>query len=113
MTFPGQIMATGTEDYYNSGYYFINSYPQHLPSTGLTFFESLDQPTGPFTSGLRWSVYRLHISDPLMFEQAGVLQWRNGDVATDLGKCRFQGVAPPVGTPTQSYIRSLAYAYVW
>jgi hypothetical protein len=114
-TFPGEIMATGTEDYYNSGYYFISAYPQHLPSTGFTFDVSFNTPVGPFTTGLKWSVYRLHVADPLAFEGFGRLQWRNGDAAIPgQGKCLSPGkTGTVVGNPTASYVRSFAMAYVW
>ena len=36
-----QILATGTEDYYNSGYYFIAAQPMHLPETELTWYDNL------------------------------------------------------------------------
>eukprot|EP01084_Bolivina_argentea_P144082 252884_1 len=117
-TFPAQIIATGTEDYYNSGYYFIDSYPQHLPQTGYTFYEQFNSSNiyGPFINGgLKWSAYRLHFMDLMSF--GGInskLMWRNGDVADPgIGKCRHQGNGTPVGNPTQSYVRSLAFLYVW
>lgn len=54
------------------------------------------------------------MADPLIFVENGILRWRNGDVALPgIGKCRYQDKATPVGSPTQSYVRSLAYAYVW
>eukprot|EP00730_Choanoeca_flexa_P016903 TRINITY_DN8070_c0_g1_i1.p1 TRINITY_DN8070_c0_g1~~TRINITY_DN8070_c0_g1_i1.p1 ORF type:complete len:255 (+),score=58.29 TRINITY_DN8070_c0_g1_i1:749-1513(+) len=114
-TFPGEIMATGTEDYYNSGYYFINAYPQHLPFTGLTFNVPFTTPVGPFDKGMMWSVYRLHVADSLAFEGFGQLQWRNGDIVIPgRGKWLVQGRnGTVVGPPTDSYVRNYAMAYVW
>eukprot|EP00054_Salpingoeca_dolichothecata_P009815 m.55254 g.55254 ORF g.55254 m.55254 type:complete len:159 (+) comp18615_c0_seq2:1156-1632(+) len=113
-SFPGEIMATGTEDMFNSGYYFINAYPQHLPFSGFTFNENFKQPYGSFESGLKWSVYRIFNRDVVAFENGVRFQWRNGDVSIPgLGKCRQQGQGPPVGSPTASFVRSLSWAYVW
>ena len=114
-TFPGQIIATGTEDYYDSGYYFIDAYPQHLPQTGYTFYESFKGKYGPFSNnGLKWSAFRLHYVDLMGFVDNGKLMWRNGDVADpDIGKCRHEGNGTPVGSPTMSFVRSLAFVYVW
>ena len=60
-----QVLATGTEDYYNSGYYFIAAQPMHLPETGLTWWEvntttNASSPVayGIYPSGaMKWSVY--------------------------------------------------------
>ena len=133
-SFPGMIMATGTEDYYNSGYYFLNSYPMHLPTVGYTWYETFNSdsnnPVGPFTNGgIKWSAYRLHTMDPVLFSMNGnnyytdrdgvqsdgcKLVWRNGDVADNgVGKCRHQGNGTAVGSPSNSYVRSLAFVYLW
>ncbi len=70
---------------------------------------------GPFLNGgLKWSAYRLHYMDLMGFYTNGKLVWRNGDVADNgIGKCRHQGNGTPVGNPTQSFVRSLAFVYVW
>eukprot|EP01084_Bolivina_argentea_P123339 218570_1 len=112
--FPGEIVATGTEDYYDSGYYFIDAYPQHLPQTGFTWYETFKNNYGPFLNGLKWSAYRLHYMDLMSFKNNSKLVWRNGDVADNgIGKCRHQGNGTPVGNPSQSFVRSLAFIYIW
>lgn len=71
---------------------------------------------GPLTKGgLRWSVYRTHMVEQLVFEDGGAaLIWRNGDVADPgVGKCLHEGAGPPVGNPTVSFVRVLAYVYTW
>lgn len=78
----------------------------------MPFKESI----GPLTTGgMRWSAYRLFMEDQLMWESGGgAFTWRNGDVAQPgIGKCHVQGTGPPVGSPTQSFVRSLAYVYVY
>lgn len=112
-TFPGQIMATGTEDYYDSGYYFIDAFPLHLPSTGFTYNEQVPN-YGGYASAMKWSAYRMHTVDQLLFSDGGKLSWRNGDVAIPgQGKCHHPTEGTPVGNPTDSYVHSLAYVYVW
>jgi len=48
--FPGVLLATGTEDYFDSAYYF-NGGQYHQPTTGFTH---QDKVGGNF----RWSAYR-------------------------------------------------------
>lgn len=97
------------------GYYFIDALPQHLPSTGQTFFQNFQGKWGPLNGGLRWSAFKLHSElDPLVFQDGAKLVWRNGDVADPgRGKCRHEGSGPPVGSPGLAITRSLAYIYVW
>ena len=127
-----QILATGTEDYYNSGYYFIAAQPMHLPETGLTWWElntttnaSAPVAYGIYPSGaMKWSVYRTHTVEPLFFADGGRLSWRNGDIEdSGRGKCWHEpGMPQPqwhtgdsqvAGDPHTSFVRSLVFAYVW
>jgi hypothetical protein len=52
------IKGTGTEDYLQGGWYFING-PFSAPYHGLTYMDLLH---------CRFSAYRLHIPDPVPFE---------------------------------------------
>lgn len=127
-----QVLATGTEDYYNSGYYFIAAQPMHLPETGLTWWEantttnaSAPVAYGVYPSGaMKWSVYRTHTVEPLFFGTGGRLSWRNGDIEdSGRGKCWHEpgipqsqwhtGASQVAGDPHTSFVRSLVFAYVW
>ena len=127
-----QVLATGTEDYYNSGYYFIGAQPIHLPKTGLTWWEAntttnASAPTayGMYRYGaMKWSVYRTHTVEPLFFSGGGRLTWRNGDIEdSGRGKCLHEAGMPHsqwhtggsqvAGDPHESFVRSLAFVYVW
>jgi hypothetical protein len=59
------------QDYYDSGYYFYNANPLYLPNAGLTHFRQVN-------SYFTWSAYRLHVTDPLTFNDGIRLTWRNG-----------------------------------
>lgn len=75
--FPGLVVGTGVEDYFDSGYYF-GSDSGHPVGTlfntalsGLTLF----QRTGVTE---RLSAYRFHTADPLVMTDGGRLSWRVG-----------------------------------
>ena len=53
------IKGTGTEDYFQGGWYWING-PFSAPYHGLTYMDLLQ---------CRFSAYRLHIPDPIPFEK--------------------------------------------
>jgi hypothetical protein len=53
------IKGTGTEDYFQGGWYWING-PFSAPYHGLTYMDLLH---------CRFSVYRLHLPDPVPFER--------------------------------------------
>jgi len=105
--YPGTLLATGTEDYFDSGWYF-NAGEFHMPVSGFTHYA---------TSGnsLTWSAYRFHEMDPLLFTNGFRLTWRNGDAIdpqTGL-KCFIQTGGNVVGSPTQSNVLSYAWVYTW
>jgi hypothetical protein len=105
---PGELIATGTEDYFLSSYYF-NAGPFHLENAGYTH-------SGGGGRGSRMSMYRVHATDPLLFGPAGMrMTWRIGDLndpATGL-KCTLQAGGQPSGNPTESDIVSYAWVYTW
>eukprot|EP01064_Diplonema_japonicum_P020460 TRINITY_DN2991_c1_g2_i2.p1 TRINITY_DN2991_c1_g2~~TRINITY_DN2991_c1_g2_i2.p1 ORF type:complete len:430 (+),score=107.54 TRINITY_DN2991_c1_g2_i2:71-1360(+) len=105
-SFPGVLLSTGTEDYFDSGWYF-NAGTFRFPVSGNTHLVS---GNGKVT----WSAYRMHDQDPLFFNDGLRVLWRNGDVLdpTMKTKCYTQkGIT--VGNPTVSTVVSYAWVYVW
>ena len=102
--YPGLVVGTGVEDYFDSGYYFgaDTFLGRGLPFTnelaGLTYFERT-------TDGYeRLSAYRFHGADPLVFTDGGGLTWQVGAAPKPSGrpqtKCgnqvpRAEGPLPP------------------
>lgn len=103
--FPGVVLATGTEDYFDSAWYF-NAGQFHLPVSGFTHFTMN-------SSSVTWSAYRFHDEDPLFFENGFQLVWRNGDAYDPAGiKCMvLDGVVS--GSPTASEVIAYGWAYTW
>mmetsp|Transcript_38417 Transcript_38417/g.96643 ORF Transcript_38417/g.96643 Transcript_38417/m.96643 type:complete len:438 (-) Transcript_38417:49-1362(-) len=105
-TFPGTQLSTGTEDFFDSAWYF-DAGEFRLPVSGFTH---LNQTQGSVT----WSAYRFHTADPLPFDDGFVFQWRNGDSMDPSGhKCTMQSGGTPVGSPTVSQVQTYAWVYVW
>jgi hypothetical protein len=105
--FPGIIVSTGTEDYYDSAYYF-NAGQFHLEEAGYTHYRNVEN------AGLEWSAYRMHHLDPIFFTNGFRFVWRNGDVNDDRGfKCITDQGGHVVGSPTQSVVTSYTWVYVW
>jgi len=106
--FPGTVLSTGTEDYYDSGWYF-NAGEFHMPVSGFTHMKQAPGVT-------EWSAYRFHDMDPLRFRDGFRLTWRCGDqVSLDpkVGKCYTQTGGRTVGTPTCDHVVSYAWVYTW
>ena len=105
--FPGVIASTGTEDYYDSAFYF-NAGQFHFEVSGYTHFKQLDN------GAVEWAAYRMHDLDPIFFYDGFRFLWRNGDVVDDRGfKCIVDQGGHVVGSPTQSNVTSYAWVYVW
>ena len=105
--FPGLTVSTGTEDYYDSAFYF-NAGEFHAENAGYTHFRQVN------SSSVEWSAYRMHDLDPIFFKNGFRFEWRNGDVVDDRGfKCLLNQGGHVVGTPTASTITSYAWVYVW
>lgn len=105
---PGTLLSTGMEDYYDSAFYF-NGGGFHMPVSG----ETHKVADGTFSG------YRFHEMDPLVFKDGARLQWRNGDVtdpATGL-KCTLESGGIPAGGnpghPGPSDVSSYAWIYTW
>jgi hypothetical protein len=105
--FPGLIVSTGTEDYFDSAFFF-NGGQFHLEVSGFTHFKEIS------TGELEWSAYRMHDIDPIFFTNGFRYHWRNGDVTDDRGfKCTIDQGGHTVGQPTQSIVTSYTWVYVW
>merc|ERR1719469_409114 len=76
--FPGLIVGTGVEDYFDSGFYFgadggvTDGLPWTNEDAGMPFFQRND------STHERISAYRFHLADPLVFSDGGRLVWRVG-----------------------------------
>jgi len=104
--FPGTVLSTGTEDYFDSGWYFDGG-QFWLPVAGLTH---ISQSGG--TSEV--SAYRFHETDPIPFDQGILIHWRNGDMVDASGrKCFIETGGAVVGTPGPSAVTSYGWVYVW
>jgi len=104
--YPGLILATGTEDYFVSAFYF-NAGEFYHETSGLTHLKNSNDV-------VEMSAYRLHDQDPLFFRDGARFVWRNGDVSdvnTGL-KCTSEK-GNNVGSPTNSVVTSHVWAYIW
>jgi len=105
-TFPGFVISTGTEDYFDSAWYF-NGGQFHYPVSGFTHLTQ--EP-----NNVTWSAYRFHDTDPLFFNDGFQLIWRNGDMVDMAGmKCYMESGGPFAGSPTDSNIQAYGWAYTW
>eukprot|EP01006_Ploeotia_vitrea_P017924 TRINITY_DN49166_c0_g1_i1.p1 TRINITY_DN49166_c0_g1~~TRINITY_DN49166_c0_g1_i1.p1 ORF type:complete len:423 (-),score=54.08 TRINITY_DN49166_c0_g1_i1:764-2032(-) len=105
--FPGIVLSTGTEDYYDSGWYF-NAGEFMLPVSGFTHRKMSKNL-------VTWSAYRFHEMDPLRFGASGIrYEWRNGDeVDPKTGiKCLTESGGRVVGSPTKSNVTAYTWVYL-
>ncbi|CAF3373254.1 unnamed protein product [Rotaria socialis] len=105
--FPGLIVSTGTEDYFDSAFYF-NAGQYHNEISGYTHYKELSNNV------YEWSAYRVHDLDPIFFTNGFRFHWRNGDVIDENGyKCILNQGGSIVGAPTQSIVTSYTWTYIW
>jgi len=71
--FPGTILSSGLEDYFNSAWGF-DSGPYIFQNAGLTTFNRTDN------GGITLSAYRLHETDVIQFLDGVIVAWRNGEL---------------------------------
>lgn len=90
------LLSSGTEDYFLGTYYF-NRGMYHFPLAGLTHKEQDADGT------CRFSAYRFHEDDPIIFQKGIRLAWRNGEEKD--GK--------PYGMPQRSRATSYVWLYEW
>jgi len=103
--FPGILLSSGTEDYFDSGWYF-NAGQFHLPVSGFTHLNT--------TGGIQWSAYRFNDMDPIVFNDGFEILWRNGDMLDPAGiKCLIQEGGNIVGSPSVSTVQTYAWVYTW
>ena len=103
--FPGTLLSTGTEDYFDSAWYF-NSGRFTMPVSGMTHLNQ--------SEGVTWSAYRFHEMDPLTFVDGLRVVWRNGDVIDPISKTKcYTETGIKVGNPTIGEIISYSWVYVW
>lgn len=108
---PGLLLSSGTEDYFDSAYYF-DAGPYHLPVSGLTH----EHYSGTTGANVSMSAYRFHEEDPIRFDDGMRFEWRVGDLVDfSINKCY---VAPgefgkPVGDPQPTQVFAYAWLYVW
>ena len=130
--FPGTVLSTGTEDYFDSAYGF-HAGPYHLPVSGCTHRKlgaELAAPGGNETAGealggvrsLEVSAYRFHEEDPLAFSGGVRMVWRNGEYINpkthpESPKCLIEqpgpGDKPAGGVVMNTTITSYAWVYTW
>eukprot|EP00757_Euglenozoa_sp_SAG-D1_P006200 gene6200-2537_t len=103
---PGTVFSTGTEDFFDSAFYF-NGGEFHLPVSGYTH-----QGTRSNGTGVTWSAYRFHEEDPIPFEDGFRFEWRNGDMRDKSNiKCLIRTGGKISWNPTVSEV--IAYAWVY
>jgi hypothetical protein len=90
------LLSSGTEDYFLGTYYF-NRGMYHFPIAGLTHKEQDADGT------CRFSAYRFHDEDPIIFQKGFRLAWRNGEEKD--GKA--------YGMPQRSRATSYVWLYEW
>ena len=108
---PGVTISTGTEDYYDSAWYF-SAGQFALPVSGFTHLNTTAH--GAY-GDITWSAYRFHEMDPLVWNgNGGRFVWRNGDMSDDKGhKCTLMAGGRTNGHPTTSFVESYAWLYTW
>ena len=121
---PGILLGSGTEDYFDSGWYF-NAGEFRLPVAGDTHMLQNK-------SVAEWSAYRFHEMDPLRFSDGVRVTWRCGEgggpphTTDGSGKCYnelpdngdpYLGPGAPKATGTGDtlceWVESYGWVYVW
>lgn len=91
-----QYLSSGLEDYFLGTYYF-NRGLYHLPQAGLTHKDE---------TKYSFSGYRLHDSDPILFQSGFRLTCRCGEKTPDKA-------FGPTGKPTSTTYTTYAWTYEW
>jgi len=105
-SWPGTVLSTGTEDFFDSAYYFDGG-QFRLPVSGFTHFSNTNNT-------INWSAYRFHDQDPILFEDGFRFVWRIGDMSDVSGiKCLIKSGGIPNGSPQDSYVKAYTWVYVW
>lgn len=137
-TYPGLVVGTGVEDYFESSYGFGDpwSFVTDPASCSMpdVFGSGYCMPTFAFArSGLlhhslsswdateRYAMYRSHMDDPITFQDGGALFYRVGDLTNATARApRCQVLGPrdapgvrPSGPTQPTNVTSYVWAYVW
>jgi len=104
-TWPGLVLSTGTEDYFDSAWYF-SAGQFHQDVSGFTHLEQAD-------TGVQWSAYRFHETDVLQFDDGFQLDWRNGDVLDGAGIKCYALTGETVGIPGPALVKAYAWVYTF
>jgi hypothetical protein len=100
------LVSSGTEDYFQSAFYF-DAGIFAFPKVGLTHLNGKTHPNS-------FSAYKIHIDDPLVFQNGIQLTWRNGDTvdpATGHKCTKIDGT--PTGHPRDAVMSSYTWVYEW
>jgi len=101
------IVSTGTEDYFDSAFYF-NGGQFRFDVSGYTHYKKVSN------TSLEWSAYRMHDLDPIFFTNGFRFMWRVGDKFDHRGfKCITEFAEDFDVSATPSNVTSYAWVYVW
>jgi len=106
--FPGQLISTGMEDYFQSAFYFDAGVFASENVGAVHLVNNEEDEIGEFSG------YRIHELDPIIFNDGFRFQWRNGDSRTETGlKCVTAEGGKVIGTPSDSRVLSHVWYYTW
>jgi len=112
--FPGTVLSTGMEDFFDSAYGFGGGEYKY-PVSGCTHRQQQGE------HGMALSAYRFHEEDPIAFTGGVKFQWRIGDLINakthpESPKCFIDKAGPGdkvVGAPAETEVTSYAWVYYW
>ena len=112
--FPGTVLSTGMEDFFDSSYGFSGG-PFHQPVSGCTHKDG--------SHGMALSAYRFHEEDPIAFSGGVKFQWRVGDIINprthpSSPKCFIETLNATagdsyVGKRAPATVSTYAWVYTW
>ena len=112
-SFPGTVLSTGMEDFFDSAYGFGGGEFKY-PVSGCTHRDASKH-------GMKLSAYRFHEEDPIAFSDGIKFQWRIGDLINpkahpESPKCFIDQPGPGdkvVGRPMNTTVTTYAWVYTW
>jgi hypothetical protein len=113
--FPGTVLSTGTEDYFNSGWDFASG-AFRGDQAGLTHLNLTGYHAATASGVVSFSAYRIHELDPMRFGGGGFrLTWRNGDTVDPYSGLKCFGEGNGIEFITAEPVRLKAYSwfYTW
>eukprot|EP00936_MAST-01D_sp_MAST-1D-sp1_P002659 g2659.t1 len=113
--FPGTVLSTGMEDFFDSSYGFSGG-AFHQPVSGCTHKDGAG-------GGMALSAYRFHEEDPIAFSGGVKFRWRVGDIINaethpESPKCFIETLNATagdkyVGVRAPANISTYAWIYTW